>query len=210
MKIAIISDTHALHRKLNIPDVDTIIHCGDFSYSDTSAILFLEWYGSLNIKNKILIAGNHDEYFENLGKFMCIELCSRYGITYLEDTSCVIDGIKFHGSPWTPIFCDWAFMADDEVLAYKWKLIPTDTDILITHGPEFGLLDIVNRPRGLSVGSRTLKDQILSLDKLQYHVFGHIHEAKGKVQGRYTSINASSVQQDRFGHEIRDVIVIDI
>lgn len=66
MKCWIVSDTHALHNELKIPkDIDTIIHCGDSTnYKDwlrneQEFRPFLEWFNNLEIKNKILIAGNH-------------------------------------------------------------------------------------------------------------------------------------------------------
>jgi len=59
--------------------------------------------------------------------------------TYLEDSSVTIEGYKIHGSPWTPEFCGWAFMLENEKdMLKKWKMIPDDTDILITHGPPYG------------------------------------------------------------------------
>ena len=46
-------------------------------------------------------------------------------------------GYKIYGSPYTPEFCGWAFMEEREDLKLIWEKIPTDTDILITHGPPF-------------------------------------------------------------------------
>ena len=73
MRILAISDTHNKH--LQIPSrfiensdnsVDTIVHAGDVSSRGNKGeiIDFLKWYNELNFKNKILIAGNHDFYFE--------------------------------------------------------------------------------------------------------------------------------------------------
>ena len=71
MKICVTSDTHNLQQYIDIDtNVDTIIHCGDFTSSKKGnkqdTIEFLNWYSSLYIKNKILIAGNHDSYLYKL------------------------------------------------------------------------------------------------------------------------------------------------
>jgi len=58
--------------------------------------------------------------------------------TYLEDSGTVINGIRIWGSPWQPWFCDWAFNVERGELMKYWKLIPTDTDVLMTHGPPIG------------------------------------------------------------------------
>jgi hypothetical protein len=44
-------------------------------------------------------------------------------------------GYKFYGSPYTPAFCEWAFQLNETDAIEKWKKIPEDTEILITHGP---------------------------------------------------------------------------
>ena len=73
MNILAISDTHTYHRDILASDlegIDMIIHAGDISnvkqpYSNQVECLdFLEWYESLPIKYKILIAGNHDTSIE--------------------------------------------------------------------------------------------------------------------------------------------------
>ena len=67
MKILHISDTHTNHDKLNIPsDIDLIIHSGDFSSrkdterNEKECIAFIDWFSSLDIRHKVLVAGNHD------------------------------------------------------------------------------------------------------------------------------------------------------
>ena len=51
-------------------------------------------------------------------------------------------GYNFYGSPYSVEFCGWAFMEECENLAKIWEKIPTNTDILITHGPPFDILDL--------------------------------------------------------------------
>ena len=110
MKFVCISDTHNQHEKLTVPDADIVIHSGDVTGSGSTRQIreFCEWYGELPHKHKILIAGNHDWGFEKDYK-KHKQICDDNGITYLQDSGCEIDGIKFWGSPQTPEFFNWAF-----------------------------------------------------------------------------------------------------
>ena len=86
-------------------------------------------------------------------------------------------------------------MKDDLELADIWETIPEDTDIVITHGPAYGLGDKVLNPQyGLSphVGSQSLRKKLATLPNLKLHVCGHIHEASGLYIHDYVTINAST------------------
>jgi len=89
VKILHLSDTHCQQNKINIPsDIDIIIHSGDFSNKKDSlrnekeALAFIDWFSSLDIKYKVLVAGNHDtsiqarlitpEQIEKSGKEICL------------------------------------------------------------------------------------------------------------------------------------------
>jgi len=181
MKIWHISDTHSYHKFLEIPeDIDMVIHSGDFSnYHDVlknepEALNFLSWFAALEIKHKVLIAGNHDAFAIFL-KFK--ELCIGLGITYLENTEVVIDGLKIWGSPYTPQFGNWHFMKSRAKIGRVWQSIPDDTDIIVTHGPPKGILDI-SEDRYHSIefcGCSALKKRVLKMPNLKLMCFGHIH-----------------------------------
>ena len=95
---------------------------------------------------------------------------------YLEDESYEFKGFKFHGSPWLPDLDGWAYFLDDEERQEKWDLIPSDTDVLITHAPPFGILD---RPRsGNNIGCSHLRARLEDLS-LRIHCFGHVHASRG-------------------------------
>ena len=105
-------------------------------------------------------------------------------LEYLCDSSTEFEGIKIWGSPWTKSFIGMnpdckAFTVDtEEELAEKWALIPDDTDILITHGPSYGMHD--TNMFGVNCGSTSLSKWISHhVDSLKLHVHGHIHEAYG-------------------------------
>ena len=180
-KITFISDTHAKHQHVtkDLPGGDILIHCGDISNRGymTEIKNFLEWFdGVKGYEHKVFIAGNHDFGFQDNPK-ECIELLKNYpNVTYLEDNSVIIDGIKIYGSPWQPRFYNWAFNVDrGEAIAKKWEKIPTDVDILITHGPVFGILDQTYTKQ--RVGCEELYKKVVEI-KPKIHACGHIHYAR--------------------------------
>lgn len=190
MKILCISDTHNQHR--DIPpnlinneggDIDVLIHAGDMTGRGTKNEVypFLHWFNELPFKSKILIAGNHDFWFEKASNTEVKNLLSFFeNIIYLNDSGVEIDGIKFWGSPVQPWFYDWAFNRLGETIKPHWDMIPSDTNVLITHGPIKGFLDMTMR--GESVGCPYLRERIGELTELKLHVCGHIHEAYGKFE----------------------------
>ena len=216
MKICCISDTHKQHTHLNLPsslEVETIIHSGDFSGSKQSLHDFLVWYSELPYKNKILVAGNHDVFVEEMGYALFFNLCESLGVVYLEDSSVEIDGVKFHGSPWSNTFGWWSFMADEVDLEEYWNLIPLDTNVLITHGPAYGKGDRVNNNWNSDkhVGSKTLLKRLEVLKELKLHVYGHIHESYGvhyDENQQFLSCNASSL--DYYKPVLNEVLVFDV
>ena len=177
MKLVVISDTHAMHRRLDVPDGDVLIHCGDsLGYGTLIELEDLNnWFGTLPHKHKILISGNHDWCFQRNPKESHLALSNA---TYLKDSAIVIDGIKFYGTPWQPKFFNWAFnLPRGEALKEKWDMIPDDTDVLITHGPPYKVLDFTRQ--GESVGCEELLDAVLRV-KPKVHAFGHVHNAYGQ------------------------------
>jgi len=193
MKVLCISDTHGKHKKLTLPEADMIIHAGDISGKGEAWQIreFFEWFSALPYRYKILIAGNHDflaerepHTFQKLIPENCI---------YLNDSGIEIEGIKIWGSPITPWFHNWAFNRQrGEEIARHWELIPSDTDILITHGPPMGVLD--KTLLGKRVGCEELLKKVEQI-KPKLHIFGHIHEDYGvlPIKNSTTFINASSL-----------------
>jgi Icc-related predicted phosphoesterase len=123
----------------------------------------------------------------------------------LFDNDVTIDGIKFYGSPWQPEFHNWAFnLSRGEELAEKWEQIPNDVDVLITHGPAYGILDYA--PIGGHVGCEELYRKIVEV-KPKIHVCGHIHDGYGqKTMGGIEFLNAS-VLNDRYEHAHKPIFV---
>lgn len=183
MVICCISDTHQQHSLLNIPDCDVVVHAGDFtrigSIADTKS--FMVWFENLPAKHKIFCSGNHD-FLDYRDPVLFKEVLKEYpGITYLRDEGVTISGLKFWGRPWTPTFGSWAFMADPATpkMLKTLSIIPADTDVLLTHGPAFGLLDKLSY--GASVGCQDLLLELPRFKQLKALISGHIHEAYGHV-----------------------------
>lgn len=136
---------------------------------------------SLSFKHTIVVGGNHDFCLQDERRREAREVLRRRSIRYLEDQELIIDGVKFYGSPWTPTFFEWAFMKDrGPAIRAVWNKIPTDTNVLITHGPPHGILD-KTVIWGDMAGCEELRDVVVNhLPNLKLHVFGHIHEGYGQ------------------------------
>lgn len=202
MKIICIADTHNTYNDLILPDGDMLIVAGDIDTYHGKILfnLFNNWISSLDYKYKIVIAGNHDKYFaeNNIVNTPYI---------YLNDSGVEIEGVKFYGSPVSPKFGHWSFMKErGDESAKVWDKIPDDTDVLITHGPPYGILDETAFKN--KVGCYDLLQRVLKV-KPKYHIFGHIHEAYGiEKKGETTFINTSVVD---FHYNLKNKpIVIEI
>ena len=196
MKIIAISDTHGQHKDLQLPEGDILLHAGDVSKRGSRAEImdFLFWFSEQPHKYRIFIAGNHDFYFEKTGKEQ-INSDMPKNVVYLNDSGTEIEGIKIWGSPIQPWFYDWAFNRQrGPDIKKHWDLIPNDTDILLTHGPAYGILDLTMD--GRAVGCEDLLKKIQDI-KPKYHICGHIHEAYGQERAGETNfINASVLNLD--------------
>lgn len=198
-KIVCLSDTHNCNEQISVPDGDVLIHAGDATIHGTPDEIykFAKWFSSLPHKHKIFIAGNHDFFFED-------DRLSRETVNflfpnciYLQDSFTKIEGLKIYGSPWQPRFFDWAFnLMRGAELAEKWKLIPPDTDILITHGPPHGILDEVPRKYWIeNTGCEELRKKVEEI-RPKAHIFGHIHCGYGQTeQFGVKFINASNCDE---------------
>jgi Icc-related predicted phosphoesterase len=193
MRFVFISDTHLLHEQIALPPGDVLVHSGDFTMRGTApeAALFLEWFDRQPHTHKVLVAGNHDFIAEREPEAFRAMLPD--SIIYLENSSVEIGGLRLWGSPITPWFFDWAFNRHRgaDIRPY-WEAIPANTDIVITHGPPYGILDeVVRDPR--PVGCRDLLHR-LNVVRPRVHIFGHIHEGYGQLERDGTLfINAAAV-----------------
>lgn len=189
LKIVGISDTHNRHEKLLIPECDILIHAGDWTGMGFEHEVrdFAKWLNKqTQAKHIVLIPGNHELEFENalpLSMHWFKEECPTAHL--LINESVTIEGIKFYGSPITPFFCDWAWNKHrGDVIQSYWDAIPDDTQILITHGPPYHILDQTTHADGTlrpdRLGCYQLMNRIKELKNLDLHFFGHIHACGGE------------------------------
>jgi Icc-related predicted phosphoesterase len=198
MRIVVFSDNHG-HIDFPVPDGDVLVVAGDISSGrgrTDELIKFDAFVSKLPHKTKLLVAGNHDCIIERDRSVAKLYVPT---MTYLEDQELVVDGIKFYCSPYVPIFGSWSFMLSGQKLKSKWDLVPADTDVLITHGPPYGILDRVSFS-GECAGDVGLLAAVNKLDHLRLHCYGHIHQSKGQVRqlttGPTTFANVSLCDDD--------------
>lgn len=206
-KICCTADTHGFLPK--IPECDIFIHAGDICPCTNHDInfqrkwlniSFRRWLNKIPAKHKIFIAGNHDLIFEDQPQMIPDDL----SWTYLQDSGIEIEGLKFYGSPWTLFFNDWSFNSPPHdplkrlFMQEKWKVIPHNTDIFITHGPAQGYGDLVQDDSGRyeHVGDSDLLRKIYEI-KPKLHLFGHIHSQHGIYNfNDVIMINASYINEE--------------
>lgn len=199
MIIDCISDLHGYYPELQGGDL--LIVAGDLTASDEFCQYtdFFRWLLPQKYTRKILVAGNHDGMLRGLYRIDGEETDLSYLCDSGTEFTYYIEGfpqedekflpsrkrtLKIWGSPWTRTFpgmnprCMAFTVATEEELAEKWKLIPEDIDILVTHGPMYGMFDKTKKDE--HVGSGALSNWVLDhYDSLKLHVCGHIHEGYG-------------------------------
>lgn len=170
MKILHLSDTHGCHNRLHqLPEADVIVHSGDFTMtgSEQEAIDFLNWFCELDYRHKIFICGNHDD---------CLYKADITGLDdnvyYLCNTEVEIEGIRFYGIP--------MFMLDciSRQQGRNYIGIPHGIDVLVTHEPPFGILDLDG---DIHYGSKDMLSRLVEV-RPRMHLFGHIHSNHGWVK----------------------------
>jgi len=198
MKLTFISDTHSHHDNITLESGEMLIHCGDFTrYGALEDVEhFANFMADQDFNYKIVIAGNHDSCFEDERKEQAERYFSDKGIIYLNDSGIEIEGIKIWGSPIQPGTYDkafkWSFNRKrGEDIRQHWQLIPDDIDVLLTHSPAFGILDL--SVHDTPVGCKDLLHTIQQI-KPKVHACGHIHEAYGiKEEQETIFVNACSL-----------------
>lgn len=196
-RIILLSDTHNQLKDMTIPEGDMVIHAGDATMGGRvhEAAHFARVFGELPHKHKVLCAGNHD-FLAEKDPTLWKTLMEERGIVYLEQREAEVMGLRFFGSPYTPWFYDWAFnLQRGAEIKEKWDKIPAGIDVLVTHGPPYGILDKVTRDNSDSawegredlmfleehVGCEELAKAVERV-RPKMHVFGHIHCARGVLE----------------------------
>ncbi|KAH3889701.1 metallophosphoesterase domain-containing protein 1-like [Dreissena polymorpha] len=220
VRIVHISDTHMRHAvyKKDLPPGDILIHSGDFCQYSIEAMftrkstLMREYVSEVNsffsdlpYSHKILVAGNHEMCATKSDKALLEASLS--SVTYLQDKSVTIEGLNIYGTPWTKN--RWYSYADSFTkrqhgsLRKVWDNIPESTDVLVTHMPPFGILDLAlkkfslvrsmfsqseelcscgeQHPTRDHWGCHSLRTAVLDRIRPLVHLFGHTHECNAIV-----------------------------
>jgi Icc-related predicted phosphoesterase len=214
LKIVHISDTH-LRDFPEMEPADLLVHSGDgLNYGSFEELpKFVNQFKSIhqNYKKIILVPGNHDWVFQHNPVLAIQTLKEKIpNIEILIHDVFVFEGVKIFGTSWQPNFFNWAFNLSPHELVEKYKQIPDDTEILITHVPPKGILDFVINdwnPNGKNVGSPELQDEIPRLTKLRAHMFGHIHSARGTKQVGNIWYSNASICDERYKPNNKENVV---
>ena len=196
IKVCALSDLHEQWRDVKVPKCDLLVVAGDLTYQGDYAKVqdFNNWCALLKstgqVKEVVCIAGNHDLTAERDNETFRQLLTD---CKYLQDEMLTWNGLNIYGAPWTPSFYrqHWVFNADRgrEIRAH-WDKIPHDVDILITHGPAYGVRDRLED--GEHVGCWDLRQAILAKNP-RVHICGHIHCGYGlSMLGNTFTVNAST------------------
>lgn len=205
-RLVCISDTHNLHYYIDLPPGDILCHAGDWSFrgEKIEQILVKEWIKRISVRYKhvIFISGNHDINFTPDRTADLPDNCY-----HLHDTGIKLEGIYFYGSAYTPRFGDWGFGETEDKLEKRFAHIPKKTQVLLTHGPAYSILD-KNR-NGELCGSKALYAKIKNLPKLKLHLFGHIHEGAG-IENIENIVFANCSQLDEYYRLTHKPLVFDL
>jgi Icc-related predicted phosphoesterase len=173
--VVCLSDSHGLHRDVSVPPGDILIHAGDLTgpITDPDGLPdFDQWLGELPHHHKIVVPGNHDFAIEAHP----IPHSLFKNATLLIDEELDVLGLKFWGSPVTPLYSGAFGLSSSADRKKRYRNIPVGIQVLITHGPPYGMLD--HAPSEPHAGCRELLKSVLRI-KPRVHIFGHIHGAHG-------------------------------
>ena len=243
MKLGIFSDTHNYHQswydnldsdvKKEFDSADALIFTGDCTNVGSAHDVhnFLEWFNHRPNPYKIMIAGNHDFFFDTdeIPKnkrhipvdvsVVAAVLCQYPKVTYLCNADIKIskstdggesESVRIWGSPMSKWFHDWGFNRHPgEDIKRYWDMIPKDTDVIMTHGPVYGIADVC--PQGnklINVGDKDLLDAV---HRINPKVFccGHIHEGYGVTTRDETTFVNGSVMSDIY-KAVNPPIILEI
>lgn len=205
MKIVAISDVHGKWNKIKIPECDILISAGDYSFRGERHMVedFHKWLNKQEAGYIISVQGNHELWVEKNfqeAKEIAEKVCP--AVHFIDEGLIEIEGVKIWCSAIQPFFHNWAWNRQRGAEIKKhWDLIPSDTDVLVTHGPPYGILDEVLRIDGSSsgrfVGCEELLKKVQEV-KPDIHIFGHIHSGYGQKHVDGTSFYNASICDEMY------------
>ncbi|KAF3767718.1 hypothetical protein M406DRAFT_345585 [Cryphonectria parasitica EP155] len=183
IRIVCLSDTHDLIVP-NVPDGDLLIHAGDLTNAGTVEDIQrqIDWLDSLPHRHKIVIAGNHDSWFDVRSRRPEDKTARRRvdfkRLHYLQNSSVSLDfadgrRLNIYGAADLPV-CggdEFAFQYPPQINPWAGR-IPIDSDVLVTHTPP-------RWHRDLGLGCPGLLGEVWRV-RPRLHVFGHVHWGRGQ------------------------------
>lgn len=220
IKIVAVSDLHGNLPLIEEP-ADILLIAGDtiplnIQFNKPASKKWLEedfakWINEVPVESVYMVAGNHDAYFESISatNLGLLKQATNFKLNYLKNSFLVYhskDGVpcKIFGTPYCHIYGTWPFMREEACMVEKFKAIPNDVDIIISHDPPFGLSDadviledLRSLGRGLiHLGNKPLADRIKDLN-FKLLVCGHIHSGDHNMVNRI--VNVSHVNENYSG-----------
>ncbi|KOS18213.1 putative rhamnogalacturonate lyase C [Escovopsis weberi] len=186
IRVVCVSDTH--DQEVHIPEGDILIHAGDLTNSGLAADIQkqLDWLKAQRHQVKIVVAGNHDSYFDPRSRLESDVHSSAAldldGLVYLESDLTVqqVKGrsVSIFGVPDIPECGPPSFAFQYSPVNQPWfSKVPPETDILITHCPPADDEEAHHLDNDL--GDPFLLREVWRV-KPRLHVFGHVHWGAGK------------------------------
>lgn len=225
MRVVAISDVHGKWNKLTIPPCNVLVSTGDYSFRGEKHMVkdFHTWLNKQPADHIISVQGNHEVWVEQNfeeAKLLAEKCCPK--VHFIGDHgTVVIDGIKFHGSAITPWFYNWAWnraktleeaqMRQIKYIKDEWDKIPIDTNILLTHGPVYGILDQVPMQTNnfdSHVGCQHLFNRLMQLENCKIHICGHIHYSYGSKYFNGKQFYNASICDEQY-MPINPITIID-
>jgi Icc-related predicted phosphoesterase len=198
MRIVAMSDTHGHHRELDVPDGDVLVHAGDFLLDSLDNVMFddfIKWFEAQPHRHKLLVPGNHDGLLQ-------------YENSMFELGNICFDGVQFGCNSYTPIHkIKWHYQHErDSEQAYATMSYVDPADVLVTHGPSYGVAD--KTARGNHAGCRAI-DAWVTKHQPQVHIHGHIHHSHGHYKNGETDVYNVAVLDDNY-NLVHEPTVIDL
>lgn len=177
-RFVLVSDVHLAD--VETPPGDVLVAAGDMTMKGTQEQMeWLErWFQRQPQARKIYVPGNHD--WEAFHSRRVIRQDVVKSARWLVDEEIhTVGNVRIYGSPWT--LCPfsgkgWGYPLFVQSQAEeKWAEIPEGLDILITHGPPFGISDEhwITKQK---LGDPWLRRRLQTMKQPpKVHVFGHIH-----------------------------------
>lgn len=221
LKVVAISDIHGyLPKKKDMPEGDVLCIAGDilpleYQRFDVQSIAwflqdFTPWADKLPYEEVLVVFGNHDFVFENMGlgrKYRGTDITNKLYLSHkhkvkvLCDNSVIINDFRFYGTSWIPDLKNWAFYKDHEGLTDRFSYIPNKCDVLISHcPPRIGTAGVVLEDGwnlGRDFGCQELADA-LQTKQVDWVLCGHVHSGSHDVidDGMHKIVNVSLKNED--------------